>query len=124
IMLGDGGDGDATLEKDAIRDEARAILEAKDSAWALKQVRGWQMRAQRLESALFFWVDFLRQLGLLFTVVGLGLSMSLGSIDASELLDPLGLAVWTTVAGLFYSICLSARFSMTIVSWSDACEKN
>src|SRR5690554_440340 len=62
IMLGDGGDGDATLEKDAIRDEARAILEAKDSAWALKQVRGWQMRAQRLESALFFWVDFLRQL--------------------------------------------------------------
>jgi hypothetical protein len=124
LVSQDGARGQASLEKDAVRDEARAILEAGDPAWAQKQLRGWEMRAQRLETALVFWVDFLRQLGLLFTVVGLGLSLSLGSVDASQLLQPLGLAVWTTVAGLFYSILLSARYSMAVVSWSDACEKN
>jgi hypothetical protein len=106
-----------------IRDEAKAIRSARDAAWSNKQVRGWQMRTQRLEPALGFWIDFLRQLGLLFTVVGLGLSLAIeGSVE--QLLAPLGLAVWTTVAGLAYSIWLSAQFGMTIPVWNDTCEKN
>src|SRR5678810_1077620 len=42
----------ATLEVQQIREEAHAILTAKDAAWAQKQVRSWQMRAQRLEPEL------------------------------------------------------------------------
>ena len=82
------------------------------------------MRAQRLEPALAFWVDFLRQLGLLFTVVGLGLSLAVGGADAAQLLRPLSLAVWTTVAGLVFSIWLSAQFGMKVTVWADTCEKN
>src|SRR5262245_42077561 len=51
----------ASLEQQQIRDEAHAIRTAKDPGWAQKQVRSWQMRAQRLEPALAFWVDLLRQ---------------------------------------------------------------
>src|SRR5262245_34615199 len=52
-----------SLDMQAIRDEAHAIVTAADPAWAQKQVRTWQMRAQRLEPALAFWTDLLRQLG-------------------------------------------------------------
>jgi hypothetical protein len=82
------------------------------------------MRVQRLESGLAFWVDLLRQLGLLGTVVGLGLSMLVIGEDVTALLGPLGLAVWTTVFGLAFSIWLSALFGMKLPSWVDACEKN
>jgi len=116
--------GRGTLEREEIRDEAHAVLTASDPAWAQKQVRSWQMRAFRLEPALAFWIDLLRQLGLLGTVLGIGLSLALGDGDASQLLGPLGLAVWTTVAGLAYSIWLSAIFSMRLAAWVDACEKN
>jgi hypothetical protein len=44
--------------------------------------------------------------------------------DVSQLLGPLGLAVWTTVFGLAFSIWLSAQFSMKMAAWADACEKN
>lgn len=114
----------ASLQVEAIRDEARAVVTASDPAWAAKQVRGWQMRNHRLEPALAFWVDLLRQLGLLGTVLGLGLSLSLGGNDVSKLLDPLALAVWTTVLGLTFSIWLSAIFGMKLPAWVDACEKN
>jgi hypothetical protein len=114
----------ANLETDGIRDEARAILSATDAAWAQKQVRGWQMRVQRIEPALAFWVDFLRQLGLLFTVVGLGLALTVDRGSVGQLLQPLSLAVWTTVAGLFYSIWLSAQYGIKLTAWADACEKN
>jgi len=107
-----------------IRDEAQAIATAGDPAWAQKQVRSWQMRAHRLEPALAFWNDLLRQLGLLGTVLGLGLSLAYTGKDVSKLLDPLALAVWTTVAGLAYSIWLSAIFGMKLTAWVDACEKN
>jgi hypothetical protein len=126
--LATGGDDSAkppaSLQMEAIRDESRAIRTAADAAWANKQVRSWQMRAQRLEPALAFWVDFLRQLGLLFTVVGLGLALAVEQGRVTELLRPLSFAVWTTVAGLFYSIWLSAQFGMKIAAWADACEKN
>lgn len=113
----------AGLAFQTIRDEAHAIVTAKDPAWAQKQVRTWQMRAQRLEPALAFWIDLLRQLGLLGTVLGLGLSLAYAGQEVSRLLDPLALAVWTTVAGLAYSLLLSAIFQMRLASWVDASEK-
>jgi hypothetical protein len=112
------------LVTEQIRNEVAGVLSASDPAWAHKQVRGWQMDAQRLEPALAFWVDLLRQLGLLFTVVGLGLSLTLDTASVTELLRPLGLAVWTTVAGLFFSLVLTAVFGRKVVVWSDTCEKN
>jgi biopolymer transport protein ExbB/TolQ len=114
----------SSLEIQTIRDEAHAILHANDAAWAQKQVRSWQMRAQRLEPALAFWTDLLRQLGLLGTVLGLGLSLAYTGSDLTKLLGPLALKVWTTVAGLACSILLSASFSMRLTAWIDACEKN
>ena len=114
----------ATLRVDELRDQVNAVRDSTDAVWALKQVRGWQMRAQRLEPALAFWVDLLRQLGLLGTVVGLGFSMLIERTDVAKLLGPLGLAVWTTVFGLTFSIWLSAQFSMKMAAWADACEKN
>ncbi len=125
---GDADPGDAkaptSLEVQVIRDESHAILHAKDPGWAQKQVRSWQMRAQRLEPALSFWTDLLRQLGLLGTVLGLGLSLAYTGSDITKLLGPLALKVWTTVAGLACSILLSASFSMRLTAWVDACEKN
>lgn len=113
-----------SLEVQQIRDDAHAILTAKDPGWANKQVRSWQMRAQRLEPALAFWTDLLRQLGLLGTVVGIGLALMYAGSDISKLLGPLALKVWTTVAGLACSILLSASFGMKLTAWVDACEKN
>jgi len=113
-----------SLAVQSIRDEAHAILAARDPAWAQKQVRTWQMRAQRLEPALAFWTDLLRQLGLLGTVLGLGLSLASTTGDVSKLLGPLATAIWTTVVGLACSILLSAMFAMKLTAWVDACEKN
>ncbi len=115
---------EASLRRELVRDEANAIRGAGDRAWANKQVRGWQMRTQRIEPALAFWVDFLRQLGLLFTVVGLGLSFTFGQTKVEALLQPLSLSVWTTVAGLSLSLILTAQFGMKIAVWADTCEKN
>jgi hypothetical protein len=114
----------SSLEVEVIRDESHAILHARDPAWAQKQVRSWQMRAQRLEPTLAFWTELLRQLGLLGTVLGLGLSLAYTGSDLTKLLGPLALKVWTTVAGLACSILLSASFSMRLTAWVDACEKN
>lgn len=114
----------ASLVTEALRDEVAGVVHASDPAWATKQVRGWQMDAQRLEPALAFWVDLLRQLGLLFTVIGLGLSLALDSGNVAELLRPLSLAVWTTVAGLFFSLVLTGLFGMKVAVWADTCEKN
>ena len=114
----------ATLRLDEIRDQVNAVVESSDPVWASKQVRGWQMRANRLESALAFWVDLLRQLGLLGTVIGLALAMLIDRSDVTRMLAPLGLAVWTTVFGLAFSIWLSVLYGMKVASWSDACEKN
>jgi biopolymer transport protein ExbB/TolQ len=113
-----------SLEHQALRDEAHSIMTAKDAAWAQRQVRSWQMRAQRLEPVLAFWVDLLRQLGLLGTVLGIGLSLMYTGADLTKLLGPLALKVWTTVAGLACSIILSASFAMKLTAWVDAAEKN
>jgi len=113
-----------SLQEHEIRDEAHMILTAKDQAWAQKQVRSWQMRSQRLEPALAFWTDLLRQLGLLGTVLGIGLALMYTGSDVTKLLGPLALKVWTTVAGLACSILLSASFGMKLTAWVDAAEKN
>ncbi len=119
-----GSKTSASLQAHEIRDESHAVLHASDAAWAQKQVRSWQMRAHRLEPALAFWTDLLRQLGLLGTVVGIGLSLAYAGTDVEQLLAPLALAVWTTIAGLACSIALSASFAMRLTAWVDACEKN
>lgn len=113
-----------TILDQHVRDEIDGVRKSADPVWAFKQVRGWQMRAQRLESALAFWVDLLRQLGLLGTVLGLAISLVVGTADARQLLAPLGLAVWATVAGLAFSLVLSAKYAMAIGMWADTCEKN
>jgi biopolymer transport protein ExbB/TolQ len=119
---GKGGRGSLAVE--AVRDEVNAVVVASDPVWAQRQVRSWEMRSQRLEPAQVFWIDLLRSLGLLGTVLGLGLSMTMAGNDVSKLLDPLALAVWTTVAGLAFSIVLSALYGMKLTVWSDACAKN
>ena len=124
LVAGDTDKKSRSLAQHEIRDEAHAIITATDPAWAQKQVRSWQMRAQRLEPALAFWVDLLRQLGLLGTVLGIGLSLAYTGSDLTKLLGPLALKVWTTVAGLACSIVLSASFAMTVTAWTDAAEKN
>ncbi|CAN5718870.1 hypothetical protein BH11MYX1_BH11MYX1_42980 [soil metagenome] len=126
-QLGDELVGDTkpkSLEQQALRDEAHTILSSQDAAWAQKQVRSWQMRVERLEPVLAFWVDLLRQLGLLGTVLGIGLSLAYTGSDLTKLLGPLALKVWTTVAGLACSIVLSASFAMRLTAWVDAAEKN
>src|SRR3569832_2716446 len=45
-----------TLEQQQIRDKAHANHEAKDPAWAQKQVRTWQMHAQRFVFLFVFLV--------------------------------------------------------------------
>jgi hypothetical protein len=112
------------LEIEAIRDEAHAVLESKDKAWAQKQVRSWQLRAFRVEPALAFWTDLLKQLGLLGTVLGLGLSLMVSGDNVNELLGPLALAVWTTVFGLAFSIVLSSIYGVKLNAWVDACDRN
>lgn len=114
----------AGLVTESIRDEVNLVLASKDETEATKRVRTWQMQVQRLESALAFWVDLLRQLGLLFTVLGLGLSLAVEPGSVEGLLGPLGLAVWTTVAGLAFSLVLTAQFGMKVSVWADTCEKN
>src|SRR2546423_1964408 len=113
-----------SLEQQQIRDEAHAILSAKDPSWALKQVRTWQMRVERLEPALAFWVDLLRQLGLLGTVLGIGLSLAYTGSDLTKLLGPLALKVWTTVAGLGCSILLSTMLARDLTWWVDVAVKH
>lgn len=125
LVATDGGKRPpGSLVAQEIRDEAHAILTAPDPAWAQRQVRSWQMRAQRLEPALAFWTDLLRQLGLLGTVLGIGLALMYTGTDITKLLAPLALKVWTTVAGLACSILLSASFGMKLTAWTDAAEKN
>lgn len=125
-ILGDElvGGRPKSLEQQALRDEVHAILTAKDPAHAHKHVRTWQMRAYRLESALAFWVDLLRQLGLLGTVLAIGLSLAYTGTDLTKLLGPLAIGVWTTVVGLACSIVLSASFAMKLTAWVDAADKN
>lgn len=87
-------------------------------------IRDIEVEAARLEGSVAFWVDLLRQLGLLGTVLGLGLSLLSKDADVSDLLAPLGLAVWTTVVGLIWSIAISWRFGREVAVHADETERN
>jgi MotA/TolQ/ExbB proton channel family len=124
LVSGGRGKKPASLAVNAVRDEVNAVVVSSDPVWSQQQVRSWEMRSQRLEPAQVFWIDLLRSLGLLGTVLGLGLSMTMTGADVTKLLEPLALAVWTTVAGLALSIVLSALYGMKLTVWADACAKN
>jgi hypothetical protein len=87
-------------------------------------IRDFEIQAARLEGSVAFWVDLLRQLGLLGTVLGLGLALTLRGASVERLLEPLSLAVWTTVVGLVWSIAISWRFGREVEVHADECERN
>jgi hypothetical protein len=86
-------------------------------------IRDFEIQAARLEGSVAFWVDLLRQLGLLGTVLGLGLALLVPDAETTKLLEPLSLAVWTTVVGLVWSIVISWKFGRTVEVHADECER-
>jgi biopolymer transport protein ExbB/TolQ len=109
--------------KQEVRQAVHAI-ETASGIDALTRVRDLEKRVQRLEPTLAFWVDLLRQLGLLGTVIGIGLSLAYTGGDLTKLLGPLALKVWTTVAGLGCSILLSTMFARDLTWWVDDADKH
>ncbi len=104
-----------------VRDELDAAVESASSIRLRGLVSRYEAEASRLEGSVAFWVDLLRQLGLLGTVVGIAFALLLDS-NQVDLLRPLALAVWTTVTGLALSIALAARYSDVIVD-ADNCRR-
>lgn len=105
----------------AVRDELDAAVETSSSIRVRSLVTRYEAEAARLEGSVAFWVDLLRQLGLLGTVLGIAFALLLDSGQV-DLLRPLALAVWTTVTGLALSIVLAARYSDVIVD-ADNCRR-
>jgi hypothetical protein len=109
------------LITEQVQQEVEFVMTTKDAGKRQAAVHKLRMEAARLEGAVAFWVDLLRQLGLLGTVLGLGLALALKqSVD--NLLQPLSLAVWTTVVGLVWSILISWRFH-GVEAHADMCER-
>jgi len=106
---------------ESVREEMDAAVESRSMIRLRSLVSRYDAEASRLEGAVAFWVDLLRQLGLLGTVVGLAFALLLDGTQL-DLLRPLALAVWTTVTGLALSIVLAARFSDVDVD-SDNCRR-
>ena len=104
-----------------VRDEMDGAVESGSSIRVRSLVSRYEAEASRLEGSVAFWVDLLRQLGLLGTVVGIAFALLLDSGQV-DLLRPLALAVWTTVTGLALSIVLAARYSDVIVD-ADNCRR-
>lgn len=105
----------------ALESVARAVVEditrveqADEPARRQTHMEALWKRAVRLEGSVDFWVDLLQKLGLLGTVVGLGLALLQKQTSADDLLEPLSLAVWTTVIGLLGSIAISWKFGRDI----------
>jgi hypothetical protein len=104
-----------------VREEMDAAVESGSSIRLRALVSRYEAEAARLDGAVAFWVDLLRQLGLLGTVMGIGFAL-LADPGELDLLRPLALAVWTTVTGLTLSIVLAARFSDVEVD-ADNCRR-
>lgn len=85
---------------------------------------GLRKRAVRLEGSVAFWGDLLQKLGLLGTVLGLGIALAVQDSGVDDLLKPLSLAVWSTVAGLLASIAISWRFGRDVEGEVDAHEEH
>jgi hypothetical protein len=99
------------------KDVVDTITHIEDTGDAVRRqtaLDGLHRRALRLEGSVAFWVDLLQKLGLLGTVLGLGIALSVQKSGVDDLLAPLSLAVWTTVIGLIASIAISWRFGRDV----------
>jgi hypothetical protein len=112
-----------SIARDVVADITR-VEEAGDPGRRHTHLDGLWKRAVRLEGSVDFWVDLLQKLGLLGTVLGLGLALLQRQTEASDLLEPLSLAVWTTVIGLVGSIAISWKFGRDIDVEVDTHEEN
>lgn len=102
-----------SVARDVVDDITR-VEDADEPARRQTHMEALWKRAVRLEGSVDFWVDLLQKLGLLGTVVGLGLALLQKQTSANDLLAPLSLAVWTTVIGLLGSIAISWKFGRDI----------
>jgi hypothetical protein len=102
-----------SVARDVVNDITR-VEDTDEPARRQTHMEALWKRAVRLEGSVDFWVDLLQKLGLLGTVVGLGLALLQKQTSASDLLEPLSLAVWTTVIGLLGSIAISWKFGRDI----------
>jgi biopolymer transport protein ExbB/TolQ len=109
-----------------VQEEIRAVEVETSPSRQRALIRDFQVQAARLEGSVAFYVDILRQLGLLGTVVGLGVALFIGQAQGShiDLLAPLGTAVWTTITGLVCSIVIHWRYGREVEVHSDECERN
>ncbi|GAB4507886.1 MAG: hypothetical protein Tsb0020_55800 [Haliangiales bacterium] len=108
----------------AVVDDITRIESMDEPASRQTVLDGIWKRAVRLEGSVDFWSDLLQKLGLLGTVLGLGFALAARSGDVGSLLEPLSVAVWTTVIGLMGSIAVSWRFGRDIDVEVDTCEEN
>ncbi len=108
----------------AVADDIARVEKAEDLARRQTQLDAMWKRAVRLEGSVVFWVDLLQKLGLLGTVLGLGFTLALDQARAENLLELLGMAVWTTVLGLMGSIVISWQFGRDVDVEVDAHEQN
>ncbi|WP_428265374.1 hypothetical protein [Haliangium sp.] len=106
----------------AVVDDITQVEQADDPARRQARLDGLWKRAVRLEGSVDFWVDLLQKLGLLGTVLGLGFALALRQSAVGSLLEPLSMAVWTTVVGLVGSIAISWKFGRDVDVEVDACE--
>lgn len=112
-----------SIDRRVVEDITR-VEQAGDPGKRHTHLEALWKRAVRLESSVDFWVDLLQKLGLLGTVLGLGLALLQRQTEASDLLEPLSLAVWTTVIGLVGSIAISWKFGRDIDVEVDTHEEN
>lgn len=103
--------------------QIRAVEQESTPSRRQAMLRDFEVEAARLEGSVAFYVDLLRQLGLLGTVLGLGFALLMQGAKL-DLLQPLSLAVWTTVVGLVWSILISWRFGREVEVHADECERN
>lgn len=108
-------------------DVVDAITRIEDTTDPVRRqmaIDGLRKRAVRLEGSVGFWVDLLQKLGLLGTVLGLGIALAQQDSAVNDLLKPLSLAVWSTVTGLVASIVISWRFGRDVDVEVDAHEEH
>ncbi|MCG8418398.1 MAG: MotA/TolQ/ExbB proton channel family protein [Proteobacteria bacterium] len=111
------------VARDVVEDITR-VEEAPDRVRQQTAFGQLWKRAVRLESSVDFWVDLLQKLGLLGTVLGLGFALAIETDKVADLLEPLSMAVWTTVVGLMASIVISWRFGRDMDVEVDAHEEH
>jgi hypothetical protein len=102
-----------SVARDVVEDITR-VEQPDEPARRQTHLEALWKRAVRLEGSVDFWGDLLQKLGLLGTVVGLGVALLQKQTSANDLLAPLSLAVWTTVIGLLGSIAISWKFGRDI----------